>query len=58
MTPTTKPKGEVGKCKSPRCDAVIWWVRNEKTGKLSPFNIDGSSHFKTCIDAKIFRRKQ
>ena len=58
MTPTTEPKGSIGKCKSPNCGATIWWVRSEKTGKMSPVNLDHSSHFATCPDAQIFSRKK
>lgn len=44
-------------CKAANCRAEIVWKLNPNTGKYSPFNIDGSSHFATCPAAKIFRRK-
>jgi len=43
-----------GTCRS--CHAAIVWVKNQKTGKWSPMNRDGTSHFATCPQAKDWRR--
>ena len=37
-------------CRS--CGAPMLFVRSEKTGKPIPLNPDGTSHFRTCPQAK------
>lgn len=37
------------------CGAEIIWVKTQ-TGKLTPNNLDGTTHWATCPDAKKFKR--
>ena len=39
-----------------RCPAVIFFVKNDRTGNWMPLNGDGTSHFATCSHAHEFRR--
>ena len=43
-----------GECRS--CHAPIRWARNEQSGRMSPFDLDGKSHFATCPNADDFRK--
>jgi hypothetical protein len=45
-----------GECRS--CRAPIRWARNDETKRMSPFDLDGTSHFATCPDADTFRQKR
>jgi hypothetical protein len=44
------------KCRS--CGEPIIWKPYPTTGKMHPFNLDGTSHFSTCPQAKNWRRKK
>jgi hypothetical protein len=46
--------GEAGVCRS--CRAAIVWVTT-RNGRLSPMNLDGSSHFGTCPQSEKWRRR-
>lgn len=48
-----KPQAQ---CKG--CGASIEWRPFPTTGKMHPFNPDGTSHFGTCPRAADFRRKK
>lgn len=48
--------GERGFCDGPDCHAEIYWVHHTN-GKRAPYNIDGVSHFVTCVNAELFKRK-
>ena len=56
MTPesTTLDKGKRDTCKG--CGATIWWRPWPTTGKMHPFNENGTSHFGTCPNASQFRK--
>lgn len=41
-------------CKS--CGAEINWVKTE-SGKFTPINLDGLTHWATCPDAKKFKKR-
>lgn len=41
-------------CKSPRCKAPVVWKAGAN-GKPEPFNLDGTTHYRTCVDADRFR---
>ena len=43
------------KCKS--CGKPIEWKPFPSTGKLHPYNLDGTSHFSTCPHAHQWRDK-
>ena len=45
-----------GHCRS--CGADIVWAVNDKSGRRSLFNPDGTSHFATCPDAKAWRHNR
>ena len=47
--------GQPGFCRG--CPALVLWARNPATGKSSPWNQDGVSHWATCPSANQFRRK-
>lgn len=47
--------GDRGHCRG--CQAEIFWIRH-KTGRISPYNANGESHFATCVDAERFRKSQ
>lgn len=38
------------------CGAEIIWVKT-KTGKLTPNNLDGITHWATCPNAKHFKKQ-
>lgn len=41
-------------CRS--CAAPVLWVITHKSGRPSPLNQDGTSHFSTCPQAERWRR--
>ncbi len=43
-------------CKGPNCGATLYWA--ELNGKMHPFDADGKSHFRTCVDANKVRKKK
>lgn len=47
---------DLGHCRS--CGAEIMWTINEKSGRRSPVNLDGVSHFATCPDAAKWRKRR
>ena len=47
---------ELRPCKS--CGADLAFVRHHKTGKLSPYTMDGVNHFVNCPAAEEFRRRK
>jgi hypothetical protein len=49
--------GDLAKCRSPKCGAVVVFATNPKTGKTPPYDLDGTPHFATCPDAESFRGK-
>jgi hypothetical protein len=51
---TASFSGNVAECRS--CHAPIIWAMHNITGKRSPLNPDGTSHFSNCPDAARFRR--
>lgn len=55
MYPADKKERQT-KCRS--CGEPIIWKPYPTTGKLHPFNPDGTSHFGTCPQAKSWRRKK
>lgn len=44
-----------GQCR--KCPAPVYWVTS-KTGKPSPLNADGTSHFSNCPGARQVRVEQ
>jgi hypothetical protein len=50
--------GEWGICKGPRCMQEILFVYHRDTGKTTPYNPDGTSHFATCPDREQFHRRR
>jgi hypothetical protein len=44
-----------GTCRS--CGAQIAWLVNDKSGKRSPFDLDGTNHFATCPQADSWRKR-
>ncbi|MFB2878697.1 hypothetical protein [Floridanema aerugineum] len=38
------------------CKARVNWVKTPN-GKYTPINLDGSTHWATCPDAKRFKKK-
>lgn len=42
-------------CRSSACGARIAWFRTP-AGKTAPYDLDGVSHFATCVAAERFRR--
>lgn len=42
-----------GECRS--CRAPIRWARNDQSGRMSPFDLDGKSHFRSCPNADQHR---
>lgn len=52
---TSEPHQRIGHCRS--CDAPVLWYTSVKSGKRSPFNADGTSHFANCPQAESWRRK-
>ncbi len=57
MSQHTLPDGRVGKlgeCRS--CHATVVWAVSGRTGRTSPYDLDGKSHFATCVDAESWRR--
>jgi len=42
-----------GECRS--CNAPIAWLESERTGKRSPWNPEGTSHFASCPNAAAWR---
>lgn len=53
-----KQLGDPGRCRG--CAAKIYWVvsKRSKTGRPSPYDPDGISHFATCPQAAAFRTKK
>jgi hypothetical protein len=48
--------GDPALCTGPNCKQEIYWVRHLKTTNAkTPYNLDGSNHFITCVDHKEFR---
>lgn len=45
-----------GSCRS--CSAEILWATHEKTGRRSPFDLAGTSHFASCPEAAKWRRSR
>ena len=50
--------GEPGVCNGPNCKQGIILMRHMKTGAVGRYNLDGSSHWATCVDREMFRRKK
>jgi hypothetical protein len=48
--------GTPGVCKGQTCKAEIVFVFHRDTGKYTPYNADGTSHFATCPDRSQFHR--
>jgi len=49
--------GRVGKrleCRGPHCHAPVFMVRHQN-GVLGIYNLDGESHFVTCVDRALFK---
>jgi hypothetical protein len=44
-----------GRCAS--CDAPISWLRTP-TGRMGPWNVDGTSHFASCPEANRWRKRK
>lgn len=47
-----------GRCKDTSCRAAVAWYVHRGSGRRSPFNADGVSHFATCPGASGFRRSR
>ena len=41
------------RCRS--CNAVVTWGTTDR-GKRAPFDADGTSHFATCPDRRVWRK--
>ena len=67
------PKGtRASQCGGPTCKAVVFWISHPSTGRAHPVDCDvdggaeptardagrGVSHFATCPDAALFRRRK
>jgi hypothetical protein len=50
--------GEKGICKGLNCRQEILFVFHRDTGKLTPYNFDGTPHFATCVDRNQFHRRK
>lgn len=50
--------GRQQQCTGPTCRQMIFMVHHVDSGKYAPYNLDGSSHFITCPDRDLFRRKK
>lgn len=50
----SEPVQRIGHCRS--CDAPVLWYTSVKSGKRSPFNADGTSHFANCPQAGEWRK--
>lgn len=44
-------------CRGARCGKRIVMVRHHDTGRLTPYDFDGTNHFITCVDAPLFKTK-
>ncbi len=55
--PTLGQKPERSICRGPTCKAEILWVRTA-AGKLTCLNLDGSTHWGSCVDAALFKRSK
>jgi hypothetical protein len=46
-------------CGGPRCKQNILLIYHKATsGALTPYNIDGTNHFGTCVDRELFKRRK
>jgi hypothetical protein len=50
--------GVEGVCKGPNCGQKIIFVFHRDTGKLTPYNQDGTSHFASCPDRELFHKSR
>lgn len=46
--------GEPGVCRSAGCNAEICWMVH-RNGKRTPYNLDGTNHFATCVDSERWK---
>jgi hypothetical protein len=52
-----KHVGQPAVCRGPQCQQGIFMVFH-RSGKLTPYNADGTNHFGTCIDRELFRKEK
>lgn len=45
-------------CRGPHCGKPITMVRHYDTGRMTPYDADGTNHFITCVDAPMFKAKK
>jgi hypothetical protein len=55
MRELLKHAGIVTVCQGPRCGKSITMIRHHDTGRMTPYNFDGTNHFITCVDAPLFK---
>jgi len=51
------------RCRSPKCQAPVWWGTTAATGKPSVFDVKpngelvGTNHWRTCLDRERFKKR-
>lgn len=58
MAALLKHVGFSAVCRGPRCGKSIVMVRHHDTGRMTPYDFDGTNHFITCVDAPMFKKKE
>jgi hypothetical protein len=49
--------GAKGVCKGARCQQTILFICH-RNGRITPYNLDGTSHYSTCVDREEFHRRR
>lgn len=49
--------GEPCICRGPNCKQGLVMVMH-RNGVLTPYNLDGTNHFITCVDRELFHRRR
>jgi hypothetical protein len=53
-----KHVGRKGFCSRRKCGQPVLYVWHTDASCFRPYNLDGSSHFETCVDQKPSRRRK
>jgi hypothetical protein len=49
--------GTASNCRGPNCRKEIVFVMHVHTHRLTPYNLDGTNHYTTCVDRDLFNKR-
>jgi hypothetical protein len=58
VTDLLRHVGVQATCKGENCREKILFIFHRDTGKITPYNLDGTPHYGTCVDRNRFHTRR